>query len=412
MTGKTVTSNPLVIGGRPDTSLNVQLHPLVLLTISDYITRHTVRQQQGLALGAVIGQQNGRNFTLEHAYECRLVDCASDNVTLDGEWFIERLEMYKEVHKEPALDLVAVFALGPVEGPQPSHLPILQQVKSLTGSDSVMLLLFHPELVENLQGGKLPISLYEPVEEASGGGDQTRLRFKELAYEVETGDAERIGVDFVAKGSGAATAVVKAESALSPGLLKSKDPAKSKGKGKAKDAEDGEANGTVATASVLSPEDDELISSLQAKANAIKMLNDRLDLIGDYLTTLPPSYLTDASSTAPPAEGTNHPLLRSIHAMLSRLPLLTPPTGQQTTSDASESTNVLQQAGEKEKQDVHLTSLLASLTRSISEAQSMGSKFGIVQKDRQQKESRSYGGRGGRMGGLGEEGLLAENGGF
>ncbi|EME84604.1 uncharacterized protein MYCFIDRAFT_163421 [Pseudocercospora fijiensis CIRAD86] len=410
MAGKAAGANPLVIAGRPDTSLNVQLHPLVLLTISDYITRHTIRQQQGPALGAVIGQQNGRNFTLEHAYECKLADEKTSSVSLDGEWFNERLEMYKEVHKEPALDLVAVFALGPVDGPQPSHLPLLEQVKTITNSDSILLLLFHPELVDSLQGGKLPISLYEPVEET--GGDQTQTRFKELAYEVETGDAERIGVDFVAKGSGTATAVTKVESASTAGASKAKDAAKSKGKGKAKDGEDGEANG-IAASNVLSPEDDELISSLQAKVNAIKMLNERLNLIRKYLTSLPPSYLTDATSTAAPPEGTNHPLLRSVNAMLSRLPLLAPPTGQQIATDTQEPKTLLQQAGEREKQDVHITSLLASLTRSISEAQSMGAKFGIVQKDRHLKESRNgFGSRGGRMGGFGEESAMADNGAF
>ncbi|KXS95258.1 hypothetical protein AC578_9452 [Pseudocercospora eumusae] len=410
MAGKAAAANPLVVGGRPDTSLNVQLHPLVLLTISDYITRHTIRQQQGPALGAVIGQQNGRNFTLEHAYECKLADAETGSVSLDGEWFNERLDMYKEVHKEPALDLVAVFALGPVDGPQPSHLPLLDQVKTITNSDSVLLLLFHPELVDSLQGGKLPISLYEPVEEVSG--DQIRTRFRELAYEVETGDAERIGVDFVAKGSGTATAVTKIESPSTAGASRAKEAAKGKGKGKAKDSEDGETNGTAAS-NVLSPEDDELISSLQAKVNAIKMLNERLNLIRNYLTTLTPSYLTDATSTTAPPEGTNHPLLRSVNAMLSRLPLLAPPTGQQIAADTQEPKTILEQAGEREKQDVHLTSLLASLTRSISEAQSMGAKFGIVQRDRQQKESRSgFGGRGGRMGGFGEESLMADNGAF
>lgn len=407
MAGKTASpnQNPLVITGRPDTSLNVQLHPLVLLTISDYITRHSIRQQAGPAIGAIIGEQNGRNFTLEVAFECKLTDGNSGQVTLDGDWFSERLEMYKEVHKAPALDLVALFATGPVEGPQPAHLPVLAQAKAAAGSDSIMLLLFHPEQVDRLQGGKLPISLYESVQEEEG--NSANMRFKELAYEVETGEAERIGVDFVARGGGAATAVAKAESATAASASTPKDTkAKGKGKGKAKE-EEPETNG--AAASVLSPEDDELISSLQAKVNAIKMLNERLTLIRTYLTSLPQSYLNDASSTAAAADNTNFTLLRSVNSMLSRLPLLSPPQAQQEAEAIVESSNK-QSGGEKEKEDVHLTSLLASLTRSVAEAQNLGSRFSVVQKERISRERAPFGGgRAGRS--FNEEGI-ADTGGF
>jgi COP9 signalosome complex subunit 6 len=48
------------------------LHPLVLLTMSDYITRHTLREQRGPIIGAILGQQNGREITMEHAFECHL----------------------------------------------------------------------------------------------------------------------------------------------------------------------------------------------------------------------------------------------------------------------------------------------------------------------------------------------------
>jgi COP9 signalosome complex subunit 6 len=403
MAGRSGPHNPLVINARPDTSLNVQLHPLVLLTISDYITRHSLRQQNGPIVGAVIGQQDARNFTLENAFECKIADEQADEVTLDGEWFSERLEMYREVHKVPALDLVALFTLGPASGPQPAHLPVLKQACNLTGSDNIMLLLFHPELVDNLQGGKLPISLYESVEEVEN--DQVHVRFKELAYEVETGDAERIGVDFVAKGGGAATAVSKADPAAGTGGSVSKDSrAKGKGKGKARE-EEIETTGTIS--SVLSPEDDELISSLQAKVNAIKMLNERINLIRTYLTSLSPSYLTDASSSKLAAEDTNFQILRSAQSMLSRLPLLTPPVGEES-ADVSASSGGLRSGGEMEKQDVHLTSLLASLTRSVAEAQSMGAKFGVLLKEKQSKDRGTLGARGYGGG----EGAGTDNGGF
>lgn len=106
--GKTLLSK-----STSDSSLSVQLHPLVLLTVSDYITRHTLRQQEGPIVGAVIGQQNGREVTMEHAFECKLKTDPKTNkvitdeegrLVLDDEWFAQRLEQCTQPHTRPAQD--------------------------------------------------------------------------------------------------------------------------------------------------------------------------------------------------------------------------------------------------------------------------------------------------------------------
>lgn len=391
------SSNPLVTTRAPDATLSVQLHPLVLLTISDYITRHTLRSQDGPVLGAIIGQSNGRISTLEHAFECKVVEKDSE-VVLDEEWFQQRLEQYKDVHKAPALDLVGMFMMGPVNGPQKVHLPVIRQVQYLTSTEGILLLVFHGSMVDQLQGGKLPISLYETVNEQMG--DEWEIKFRELSFEVETGEAEMIGVDFVAKGGGNATAVTKTDASAITELGKKE---KGKGKERAKEKE-GEVLGDAAIA--LSPEDEELIASLTAKANAVKMLNQRINLIRQYLETLPESYLQNAASAALPPTTTNHTLLRSIQALLSRIPLLAPPNSVQNPPEQNSTPiSTLQNAGMKAQQDVHLTTLLAALTNSISVAQSLGSKFHILQREKQNKERNvGFGTRGGRgAGGFTEE---------
>lgn len=65
------SSNPL-LSTQKSSQLQAVLHPLVLLTISDYITRHTLREQKGPIIGALLGQQNGREITIEHAFECHV----------------------------------------------------------------------------------------------------------------------------------------------------------------------------------------------------------------------------------------------------------------------------------------------------------------------------------------------------
>lgn len=87
------SENPLLSTSRAsDTSPIVQLHPLVLLTISDCISRHTLRQQQGPVVGAILGAQNGQEVTMEVAFQTKLNSSADGEVTLDDDWFSKRLE--------------------------------------------------------------------------------------------------------------------------------------------------------------------------------------------------------------------------------------------------------------------------------------------------------------------------------
>lgn len=200
-----------------DSSLRVHLHPLILLTISDYITRHTLRGYTTPIVGALLGQQNGRGITLEHAFEAEVIN--EDGQTLLHEtWFKDRVQQYKDVHQAPALELLGWFTTAPVTGPQSVHLAIHQQILH-TYNETAVLLAFHPASVLEgaAVGGKLPLTIYESVYESGENGDRSMevdgqdapsdLKFRELPYSVETGEAEMISVDFVARGGGNATAV-------------------------------------------------------------------------------------------------------------------------------------------------------------------------------------------------------------
>ena len=215
-------SNLLVSTNKaPDSDLRATLHPLVLLTISDYITRHALRERGEPILGALLGQQNGREITIEHAFEAKAIRAGNGHVILHETWFKDRLQQYKDVHKAPALELVGWFTTTPASGPQQQHIPIHQQILH-TYNESAILLAFHPTNVLDGEtvGGKLPLTIYETIYES----DQTNkdedqsmqidnaesplsFKFKELPYSVETGEAEMISVDFVARGGGNATAV-------------------------------------------------------------------------------------------------------------------------------------------------------------------------------------------------------------
>ena len=130
------------------------------------------------------------------------------------------------MHKASPIDLVGWFTIAPSSGPQAEHVPLHLQILQ-NYNESAILLTFHPSLVARgvTAGGKLPLTIYESVGEAvtsnlvqaaddgvghleaeRGAVDRT-LRFREIPYTVETGEAEMICVDSIARGGGNATAV-------------------------------------------------------------------------------------------------------------------------------------------------------------------------------------------------------------
>ncbi|KAI1083550.1 hypothetical protein F5B20DRAFT_410075 [Whalleya microplaca] len=380
--------NPLLSSQKSsDSGVQAVLHPLVLLTISDYITRHTLRAQQGPIVGALIGQQNGREITIEHAFECA-TEAKDGDVVLQANWFSQRLDQMRTIHKSPQLDLVGWYTVLPKSGPTPAILPIHNWILS-EHNESSLLLAFHPEeAVQHSVGSKLPLTIYESNYEADepkadqgedkemrDGEPPLKLKFRELPYSVETGEAEMISMDFVARGAGNATLVEPREQKTAAEPTADAD---SKGKRRAEAAKSKDKE-QEPEEHILSSEDEELIAALTAKANAIKMLQSRINLLTTYLERLPPSFLSTNNATAAVPEGQyttpSHPILRSIQALVNRLSLLVP-------SD----TQAYELEMQSEANDVHLMELLNDVMQSVTEARGVGRKFGIVESAKSQNK--------------------------
>lgn len=176
------------------------------------------------------------------------------------------------MYKSPALDLVGWFTLGPTTGPESHHLAIHEYIQNVH-NETALMLLFHPESVleGHATGGKLPLTIYETLWEGAGAGDKAtsmdidgaapgqakQLKFRELTYSVETGEAEMIAVDFVAQGGGNATAV---DHARKPSVAVGEGSSRAKGKGKSKADADSPAEPSE-EAVPLSSEDEERTST-------------------------------------------------------------------------------------------------------------------------------------------------------
>lgn len=296
------------------------------------------------------------------------------------------------VHKDRNLDLVGWFTLLPRSGPGNNVLPIHNQV--LSYNESAILLGLHPdEINEESVGGKLPITLYETTyevddatkdeqpegedKEMKDGDAQLKLKFRELPYVVETGEAEMISMSSVA-GAAANAASAQVQEKLQELEVKSKD----KGKGKQVAQRVDKVDPETAT---LAKEDEEMIAALTTKANAIKMLKARIDLIIKYLQKLPPPYIeeVDAEAAAGDHSEPSQTILRMVQALVHRLALVEP-------SDAEAfKTELL-----SEENDVNTIELLNELLNRVTDTRDIGKKFSIVEsaKNSKQQHLSAFGG--------------------
>ncbi|KAJ5512386.1 JAB1/Mov34/MPN/PAD-1 [Penicillium fimorum] len=347
-----------------DSGLHIQLHPLVLLTISDQITRHAARQQHGPIIGALLGQQNGREITLEHTFECPVTCGLNDEIILPAAWFQERLHQFKDVHKDPPLDLVGWWSTAPSTGPNDAHLPLHRQILQ-DYNESAVFLAFHPSQLQDSgsNGGKLPLTVYESVHEGQTAPDASKdmqvdgeeavpnIKFRELPYSVETGESEMIGIDTIVQASGTAS------------LNATQEPTK-----RAQQTEQTESNKQSSQVE-LSQEEEELIASLSTRLNAVRTLESRVSLIKSYLSSLSEAdFSSDRSKDNTSTTKLSHPILRNINSLLSHLSILSP--SEQSTF----STEVLSQSN-----DVLLISLLGQLGDNVKAMRELGRKSAVVQ---------------------------------
>ena len=366
----------------------------------------------------------------------------------------------RAVHKDPLLDLVGWYSLVPKTGPTPQHLPIHTQISSQ--NESAILLGFHIEDILNpAAGDPLPLTIYESNNEVvdsttggSTGGDgedkemkdissesKLAIRFRELPYSTETGEAEMIAMQFVRVGGANALAVDpileqfdkkiavdvdgKTKRRAVADEQKQQQWGKGKGKGKAADAASSSSaaahDQTSAKSSNrdanLSKAEAEYMSALQAKYNAIKMMKSRVDLIVAYLQNLPPAFLAGNQTSADAAaqsQGGRHTLpsnniLRQIQALVTNVELATPTASSATKQKQQSGVDALQKEILRETNDVHLVSLIADLMASVNEVREVGKKFSVVESARNHKAKHGDPrGLGGGFGGSGSSGNLLD----
>lgn len=326
----------------------------------------------------------------------------------------------RDVHKNPPMDLVGWYTFVPRTGPIDHHIPIHTEILERY-NESAILLGFHvQDLVTPLPGNPLPITIYESVYEAEDAGKPTQskgedlemkdtdappkmtLRFRELPYGTETGDAEMIAMQHIREGVAHATRSDDSKKTTT---------ADKKGKGKATAtssvSQPGPSNAPTDEDANLNKDELEQISALETKQNAIKMMRKRIHLLIAYLKELDPAFLnaTKEKPYDPKAPHTglkpSQNILRQIQALVTNIELVTPAKQDKLEEEILQETN-----------DVKLVGLMKDMFSTISDMRDAGKKFAVAESSKSQKNRQAagnrdfaeYGGSGG--GGGGQQGSM------
>ncbi|KAL3161406.1 hypothetical protein ABBQ32_010296 [Trebouxia sp. C0010 RCD-2024] len=173
--------------------LDFHLHPLVLLNVSDHHTRAQANLQDASqppprVLGCLLGQQTGRVVDVSNSFEF-VYEATPTGLVINEGLLAKKTEQYKQVF--PKLDIVGWYATG--EEIQDDDMAIHRKVMEL--NESPVFLLFHTQ--QSIVRKDLPVSLYES--ELHVMEDRPSFHFVQAKFTVETSEAERIGVNQVAK---------------------------------------------------------------------------------------------------------------------------------------------------------------------------------------------------------------------
>ncbi|KAG8221929.1 hypothetical protein J437_LFUL002488 [Ladona fulva] len=180
--GKSVMASSGTVG-----SVSVSLHPLVIMNISEHWTR--IRAQKGTShqvFGALIGKQKGRKIEIMNSFEL-LYNVIAGDIIIDRDYYSTKEEQFKQVFSD--LDFLGWYTTG--DAPDDVDIKIHKQICEI--NESPVFLKMNPQARHT----DLPVTLYESVIDLVGG--EATMLFVELHYTLATEEAERIGVDHVAR---------------------------------------------------------------------------------------------------------------------------------------------------------------------------------------------------------------------
>lgn len=172
-------------------SVTVELHPLVILNISEHWTRNKVKENSSAVsvYGVLLGKQVGNCIEVSNSFEL-LLDQTNSSVNTD--FYNSREAQCKQIY--PELDVVGWYTTGGAI----TECDKLFNRQMLDLNKSLLILKLDP-IVKSC-GEEFPVRIYESVIDNDGC-----IQSRQVTYNLATDETERIGVDSVARISMAGT---------------------------------------------------------------------------------------------------------------------------------------------------------------------------------------------------------------
>jgi len=182
-------------------SAEVYLHPLVLMNVSDHVTRHKAMASMPSSSmtgpgnrvhGVLIGTFEGRRLDIHTSFELQTADNRGDGTAvIDDEFFQTRLQQYAEVF--PNYELVGWYSVG--REPCAEDYEKLRETFEVLNA-SPFLLLLDPEPPTVSQA--LPVKVYEKRSTPNADGTMG-TSLVPVAIKIDMLEAERIALNHAAK---------------------------------------------------------------------------------------------------------------------------------------------------------------------------------------------------------------------
>jgi len=171
-------------------ALNLMLHPVVIINISDHWTRVKVqsRKPNPRVIGALVGIQTGRNLEIFNSFELPY-EIKDDKVIIKTEYLNTKSEQFKKVFKD--YEFMGWYSTG--HGIVPADMDIHKQISEF--NENPLYLQLNTQITSAMR--ELPIFIYES--ELRILDDSPTHLFVRVPYKIETGEAERISVDHIAR---------------------------------------------------------------------------------------------------------------------------------------------------------------------------------------------------------------------
>ncbi|XP_064549645.1 COP9 signalosome complex subunit 6 [Drosophila montana] len=241
-------------------SVTISLHPLVIMNISEHWTRFRAQHGESRQVyGALIGKQKGRNIEVMNSFELKTDEIAEETI-INKDYYNKKEQQYKQVFSD--LDFIGWYTTG--DSPTASDIKIQKQIAEINECPIMLQLNPLPRSVD-----QLPVKLFESLIDLVDG--EATMLFVPLTYTLATEEAERIGVDHVAR-----------------------------------------------MTTNESGEKSVVAEHLVAQDSAIKMLNTRIKIVLQYIKDVEAGKLK-----------ANQEILREAYALCHRLPIMQVPAFQE-----------------------------------------------------------------------------------